>query len=229
MKKSSLLLIIPLLCFASCEKEQDIPVFQTPGYSDKVEVTDHSATLRLTVEPTQADIDTYILLLSSSGDMANAQTIDANNREAQSYTFVANNLQEETTYYYRYVLKGYYSSLDMNVQSFTTIAQQPQPQPQQLVVQTDNPLVISSTQVIAYGNVLQDGGSEVIERGICYSTSPNPTVQDKKIVCQLSGLGAYSCLMENLSPSTKYYVRAYAINSKNVSYGEEKNVTTFSK
>ena len=78
------------------------------------------------------------------------------------------------------------------------------------------------------GNVTDDGGSDVVERGICYSTSANPSISNKKIVCG-SGLGEFTCDLTDLKKNTKYYVRAYAINSVGTSYGNEIKFTTLDK
>ncbi len=73
--------------------------------------------------------------------------------------------------------------------------------------------------------VISDGGTNVTERGICWSAAPNPTINDFK-KSNGSGLGSYNCEMTDLSNNTKYYVKAYAINSSGVAYGEEKTFTT---
>jgi len=75
------------------------------------------------------------------------------------------------------------------------------------------------------GNVTLDGGSAVTSRGICWSTSPNPTISNN-ITTDGSGLGIYPSLMTGLLPSTTYYVRAYAINSVGIGYGIEYSFTT---
>ena len=75
------------------------------------------------------------------------------------------------------------------------------------------------------GNVISDGGSDVTSRGICWNTSPHPTINNSTATSG-SGIGAYSCNMTNLQNNTTYYVRAYANNSAGISYGEEKSFTT---
>lgn len=79
-----------------------------------------------------------------------------------------------------------------------------------------------------YGNVTSDGGAEVTERGVCYSTTVNPTVADTKFVVG-KGLGTFTKVLLNLQEGTKYYVRAYAINQLGVAYGEELMFETLSK
>ncbi len=84
---------------------------------------------------------------------------------------------------------------------------------------------ISHTSATCGGQVTDDGGKNVTERGICYSTSKNPTISSNKVTSG-SGLGSFTCNLTNLADATTYYVRAYAINSKGISYGEEKYFVT---
>ena len=84
---------------------------------------------------------------------------------------------------------------------------------------------ISSTSCESGGNISDNGGALVTERGICWSTSQNPTISDNKIICS-SVNGSFSASLSGLMGSTKYYIRAYAINSAGVAYGNEVNFTT---
>ena len=84
---------------------------------------------------------------------------------------------------------------------------------------------ISFDEAIVDAEVLDEGGASVTERGVCLSVLPNPTIADT-ILSNGTGLGAYSCTMSNLMPQTTYYVRAYAINSGGVAYGNELSFTT---
>jgi hypothetical protein len=75
------------------------------------------------------------------------------------------------------------------------------------------------------GNVTHDGGVEVIARGVCWSTQPNPSLSDN-ITTDGVGVGTYESVLSNLEPLTQYYVRAYAKNSVGTSYGEQVEFTT---
>lgn len=75
------------------------------------------------------------------------------------------------------------------------------------------------------GNVTSAGSSDVMSRGVCWSTSQNPTTSDN-IKTSGSGIGSYNVTLNNLSPNTTYYVRAYATNSEGTGYGEQKTFTT---
>ena len=135
------------------------------------------------------------------------------------YSTELNNLQPNTTYVYEAFAKNAGGTGTSGKVTFTT---------------RDNELPIVKTSEVEYagtttascgGNVTGDGGANITERGICWSTNHNPTVNESHTSAG-SGLGEFSCNMTNLSANTTYYVRTYAKNSKGVAYGEEKDFTT---
>ena len=70
------------------------------------------------------------------------------------------------------------------------------------------------------GNVTDDGGAEVILCGVCWDTTSNPTIDDKHTV-DGSGIGDFSSIVADMKVNKTYYVRAYAINSAGIAYGNE--------
>jgi hypothetical protein len=78
------------------------------------------------------------------------------------------------------------------------------------------------------GNVTHEGAAPVTARGVCWSTSPNPTIADNFTVNDY-GPGPFNSTMTQLTPNTTYYVRAYATNSYTTAYGEQFQFTTNSK
>lgn len=87
---------------------------------------------------------------------------------------------------------------------------------------------ITSSSAKCGGNVLTDGGAvAILDRGVCWSTSSNPTINSSKISAG-TGKGLFTCSLENLIQNTTYYVRAYATNSAGTSYGNEKVFMTTS-
>ena len=78
------------------------------------------------------------------------------------------------------------------------------------------------------GDVTDDGGAAVVNaRGIVWSNSPNPTIDDHiGMTGDGAGLGEFTSQIDNLAPESTYYVRAYASNIVGVAYGEEKSFTT---
>ncbi len=77
------------------------------------------------------------------------------------------------------------------------------------------------------GDVINDGGDTDILRGFCWSTSPSPTIAGSKVYSG-TGEGVFNESATNLTPSTLYYVRAFARNGAGVSYGVETSFTTLS-
>ncbi len=90
-------------------------------------------------------------------------------------------------------------------------------------VLTSNVTGITATGAVCGGNVTADGGKPVIERGICWSRTPNcdPTTADG-LATSGSGLGVFICAITNLTPNTTYYARAFAKNEVSTGLGIEK-------
>ncbi len=84
---------------------------------------------------------------------------------------------------------------------------------------------ITSSTANSGGNITSGGGSPIIARGICYSTSPNPTTADSTIPGG-TGTGSFNCTMTGLNTNTTYYVRSYATNTTGTGYGSEISFTS---
>ena len=84
----------------------------------------------------------------------------------------------------------------------------------------------TSTNITSGGEITDDGGYNIIARGVCYSTSNStPTIEDSYTTAGM-GTGTFSTIITNVTVSTTYYVRAYATNSIGTSYGLVYSVTT---
>ncbi len=88
--------------------------------------------------------------------------------------------------------------------------------------------VNSVTQTTAQANytISSDGGADIISRGICWSTNPNPTTSESKTKHGSSGTGEFADSLNGLTENTIYYARPYATNSRGTSYGDELTFTT---
>ena len=84
---------------------------------------------------------------------------------------------------------------------------------------------ILSSSAIGGGNITSDGNADIIARGICWSTSQNPTLDSPHTTDSL-GLGSFTSILTGLTPNTTYYVRAYATNSEGTAYGQEESFIT---
>ena len=94
---------------------------------------------------------------------------------------------------------------------------------------------ITSNSATFGGAIINANGNQIMERGIVYSTTPNPTLGSNKIIIG-NGIGTFdtiSALGYNyphlLNSNTTYYARAYAVTENNISaYGNEVSFTTLS-
>jgi hypothetical protein len=85
---------------------------------------------------------------------------------------------------------------------------------------------ITQTSANVSGLVMLDNGSSISARGICYSTSNNPSVNGPKVISNPAVLGNYFCNLTNLAPETTYYAKAFATNSFGTAYGATITFTT---
>ena len=84
---------------------------------------------------------------------------------------------------------------------------------------------ITEHTAVCGGEVLTDGGMPIIERGICWSTSHNPTISNSRTM-DGAGVGTFTSTLTGLTANTTYYVRAYAVNSVGTAYSGEISFTT---
>lgn len=94
------------------------------------------------------------------------------------------------------------------------------------VVTTANVNSVTATSAVCGGNVSDNGGGIVTERGVCWSLSPMPSLENGNHKSMGSGMGSFSNTITELFPNTPYYIRAYATNESGTAYGEEKMFTT---
>ena len=92
-------------------------------------------------------------------------------------------------------------------------------------VNTTSVTNVTPSNALVTGEVISDGGDQNTTRGFCYSTISNPTISNDTTM-NGSGLGVFTEMLQNLTPSTTYYFRAYATNSAGTSYGSELSFTT---
>lgn len=94
-------------------------------------------------------------------------------------------------------------------------------------VTTANITSISGGQAIVGGEVLDEGMTSVITSGVCYSTSQSQVNITSGAVFRISsGKTVFSDTITALKGGTTYYVRAFAMNSSGVSYGDIVSFTT---
>jgi uncharacterized protein (TIGR02145 family) len=90
---------------------------------------------------------------------------------------------------------------------------------------TTKPSIVTTSTAVSGGNITNDGGAEVIARGVCWSTTQNPTTSNSKTT-DGSGTGSFVSNLTGLAPNTTYYIRAYATNSIGTAYGDQLSFKT---
>ena len=138
-----------------------------------------------------------------------------------NYQSNVNNLNPNTTYYLRAYAINVVGTAYGNEVSFTTQS------PSVPTIITSVISNISTSSVQSGGNITNDGGSLIIQRGVCWSTSPNPTNSNVNFMTlDGTGTGTFISNINNLNPNTIYYLRAYATNSVGTAYGNQLSFTT---
>ena len=79
--------------------------------------------------------------------------------------------------------------------------------------------------IVASGEIV-DNGAIVKHRGICWSTTNEPTTADNMVEDEGIGVGVFNITINDLSPNTTYYLRAYATNLSGTTYGDILSFTT---
>ena len=137
-----------------------------------------------------------------------------------AYSYLLTELLSETQYFVRAYAQNKIGVVYGEEKTFTTNNSVQLPS-----VTTATITQITINSAVVGGNVTSDGNASVTERGVCVATSSNPTTANTKISAG-SGTGEFTCNLTGLQEGTKYYVRAYAVNSKGTAYGEEVVFTT---
>jgi hypothetical protein len=151
-----------------------------------------------------------------SPDIDGSHTTEETGIGSFSSTLVG--LNPSTTYYVRAYAASDYGLAYGNELSFTTLSGIP-------VVTTAEVTDVTATTAPCGGTVAADGGLAITARGVCWSTSHNPTLSDSHTT-DGSGTGSFTSSLTGLSASTTYYVCAYASNSLVTIYGGEQSFTT---
>ncbi len=84
---------------------------------------------------------------------------------------------------------------------------------------------ITNTTASCGGDILDDGGDEIIESGICWSNMGVPTISNFKTT-DGTKTGSFLSQMSDLEPGIPYTVRAYATNGVGTAYGNSMGFTT---
>ena len=211
-----LILIIFTWMMFSCEKEIQPPVVETSGVSD-IGLSSITVSGSL-VDPGIGGVSQHGFCWS----LAPAPSIEGDSSarlgprtEPGDFTHDITGLEQNTTYYLRaYAVNeagiGYGKDKVVKTDRELTVP----------LVVTNGAHTVTEESAIVGGVVRDDGGSEISSYGVCWDTRPDPDIEGNHKTFS-EGTGPYSTSISNLELSTLYYVRAFAINSTGLAYGNE--------
>jgi uncharacterized protein (TIGR02145 family) len=175
-----------------------------------------STTLSWTCSDPENDPLTYDVYFGTSPNPTTKVSAD---QTANSYS--PTNLTAGTDYYWKIVAKDNKNNSNTSpVWKFATAVAVQYP-----TVTTTSVTSITTTTSVSGGSISSDGGASVIARGVCWSTSQNPTIAGTKTTDGI-GTGSFTSAITGLAPNTTYYVRSYTINNVGTAYGSQVSFTT---
>ncbi len=222
MMKSKKLLILACLILGiavvdSCKKDVSLPVLTT---NNATSITINSVTSGGNITSSGgADVTARGVCYGTSQNPTTADSHTTDGKGSGSFTSNITGLTPNTMYYIRAYATNSAGTAYGNQVSFTTTA---------LVAPTLTTVAVSGitlTTATSGGTISADGGAAITAKGVCWSTSANPTTDNSK-TSDGTGSDSYASSLTALTPGTLYYVRAFATNSVGTAYGNELTFTT---
>ncbi len=184
---------------------------------DATAVTASSATINGTVNPNGL-ATTYKFEWGTTVSYGNTTTITSAGSGSSAVAVSANltGLTAGLPYHFRIVAVNTDGTSNGSDLTFT---------PGMAIVTTTAASSITMTTATAGGVVTTDGGASVTARGVCWSTTANPTISGSHTT-DGSGTGIFSSSLTGLVSATTYHIRAYATNANGTVYGNDLTFTT---
>lgn len=150
---------------------------------------------------------------------SNSKTTDGTGKG--TYTSKLSGLKADTTYYIRaYATNSAGTTYGNQITAKTIAIAATLP-----VLTTTIISAITALSAKSGGTITSNGGTSIMACGVCWSTTQNPTITNDTTLNNLE-TGSFISYIDQLSPASTYYVRAYAKNSAGTAYGNEVTATT---
>jgi hypothetical protein len=223
MKRFLIITVIGFLSVAfiatmqSCRKKPTIPALTTANVSDITQISAVSGGDITNDGGAEVTVRGVCWGTSHNSTTVSSKTNDG--KGSGAFTSNITGLTADTKYYVRaYAINSEGTGYGNEV-TFTS---------SQIKLATLTTTEVSSvtlSSAVSGGNIISDGGGNIISRGVCWKTGLNPTTADNK-TDDGTGTGSFASNITNLQAGTNYHVRAYAINSGGTAYGNELTFTT---
>jgi uncharacterized protein (TIGR02145 family) len=211
-------LLLLIIILFSCKKEDKIkpPIVETKSITN---IAYTSALSGGNIKDDGMPIISRGVCWSTSISPTIADSISSDGDGAGSFVSFLVGLNPNTMYYVRaYATNSEHISYGAEISFITLALQIPE-------VTTSEVRGISSKSAICGGYVTFDGGCEIDNRGVCWSTNVNPSIRDNK-TSDGKDTGVFSSTITGLSGNTKYYLRSYATSKAGTGYGLETSFIT---
>ena len=236
------LILLPLLVFMACKKINMPEVVDVN--LDEVATTLTTAVIQGTYEYNMP-ADAIVLIYGKSKDLTSSENVEMN-VNGNSFNVTLTELDPNTKYYFKIRFTAPLSSFETEIDDFYTVETGGGDNddggdndggdngeddngggdvvvlPSVVMKTIDN---VTQTTAVFRAVVSADGGADVTRRGFCWSKTQNPTINNNTVNSG-SGVGEFYNSITDLTPNTKYYVKAYAENSEGVAYSTQTSFTT---
>ena len=189
---------------------------------DAADITTNSAVLRGSINLDGKSITEKGFVVYT--DENSVTEYDVAGNEIGEFSCQISELEDGAVYYYKaYMIVGdetFYGE----EKSFTTL--------EEIVITIPEVVTVSVTEVtentaILTGEVVSDGGAEVVERGFIWNDHYDGEGSIEDFIVEVgSGVGVFTYQLTGLQQNTEYYFLAYAINSEGEALGQNIYFTT---
>lgn len=205
-------LLSSVLLISSCIKDPTLPILTT---DEPKEITINSAIVGGNVSEDGGAEVTARGICWGIGSMPSLDdNFKASGTGPGEFSCTINGLDPNTKYYARAYGENSVGIAYGNEVTFTTGIAPP-------AVTTGQISDVTATTAVCSGTIVYDGGAIITEKGICWSLTPEPDLQDSYTNIA-TGAATFSCSLSNLSGGTRYFARAYVKNEGGIfAYGEQ--------
>ena len=208
--------LIPVLVF--CVRDRSLPVVGTTSITEITKISAFATSY--VIYDGGSSIKSRGICWDSTGDPTIANSKLKVEGDLGPISGKLTNLWPGTLYYVRAFATNKVGTAYSRVTEFNT--------PPILIpkVMTRTIIELRPRSAITGVTIINDNGGGIIKKGVCWGTEPNPTLSDNSTYDGFGPYMVYSYLRK-LNPSTTYYVRAYAINTAGIGYGNQLTFTTY--
>lgn len=181
----------------------------------KVRVTDNNG-------KSEPDVPVYFKVVSGGGSVETSSVLSDKDGYAQTrWKIGSQNVIQ--------MVEGIAKKVDGSLVKGAPVQFATSANPAGLATLTTNDVTsITHSSAISGGTILNDGGDGITAKGVCWSLTPNPTIDLGTKTINGAGNETFSSSISDLLVDKTYYIRAYATNKIGTAYGNEISFTTTS-